>query len=69
MKKVGVFGSQCILVALVRVCVCLSLAAFVHYCTDPDLTLGELQGSPLVVHYWAELQSLHGFRCYGNMSA
>jgi len=21
---------------------------------------------PLVVHYWADLQSVHGFRCYDN---
>jgi len=23
---------------------------------------------PLVVHYWAELQSMHGLRCYGNIT-
>ena len=23
-------------------------------------------GCPLVVHYWADLQSVHGLRCYGN---
>ena len=22
---------------------------------------------PLVVHYWADLQSVHGFRCYNNI--
>jgi len=22
---------------------------------------------PLVVHYWADLQSVHGLRCYGNI--
>jgi len=22
--------------------------------------------APLVVHYWADLQSVHGFRCYDN---
>ena len=21
---------------------------------------------PLVVHYWADMQSVHGLRCYGN---
>ena len=44
------------------VCVCLSvslsLAAFPHYCTDPDV-----RGFPIVVHHWADLQSVHGFRC------
>jgi len=34
-----------------------------HYCTDPDVTWGCGRGCPLVVHYWADLQSL---RCYGN---
>jgi len=24
-------------------------------------------GCPLVVHYWADLQSVDGFRCYDNM--
>jgi len=23
---------------------------------------------PLVLHYWADLQSVHGLRCYGNTS-
>ena len=23
---------------------------------------------PLVVHYWADLQSVHGLRCYGNIT-
>ena len=48
-----------------RVCVCLSAAACLHYCTDPDVTWGG-RGCPLVVHYWADLQSVHGLRCYGN---
>jgi len=47
-------------------CVCLSAAACLHYCTDPDVTWGSGRGCPLVVHYWADLQSLHGLRCYGN---
>jgi len=45
-------------VTAVCVSVCLSLAAFPHYCTEPDVTL--------VVHCWADLQSVHGFRCYDN---
>ena len=24
-------------------------------------------GCPLVVHYWADLQSVHKFRCYDNI--
>jgi len=47
--------------------VCLSAAACPHYCTDPDVTWGSDRGIPLVVHYWADLQSVHGMRCYGNI--
>jgi len=28
--------------------------------------LGSGRGCPLVVHYWADLQSVHGLRRYGN---
>jgi len=45
-----------------RICACL------HYCTDPDVTWGSGRGCPLVVHYWADLQSWHGLRCYGNVT-
>jgi len=48
--------------------VCLSAAACLHYCTDPDVTWGSGRGCPLVVHHWADLQSMHGLRCYGNTS-
>jgi len=48
--------------------VCLSLAEFPHYCTDPDVSWGNGRGFPLVVHYWADLQSAHGFRCYDNIA-
>jgi len=51
----------------VCLCVCLSLAAFPHYCNDPAITLRNGSGCPLVVHCWADLQSVHGFRCYGNI--
>jgi len=50
----------------VSVCVCLSTAACLHYCTDPDVTRGTGRGCPLFVHYWADLQSVHGLHCYGN---
>jgi len=50
------------------VSVCLFAAAFPHYCTDPDVTRGNGRGCPLVVHYWADLQSVHGLRCYGNVA-
>ena len=34
----------------------------------PGCNLGErYRGAPMIVHYWADLQSVHGFRCYGNI--
>jgi len=39
-----------------------------HYCTDPDVTWRHGRGCPLVVHYWADLQSVHPLRCYGNIT-
>ena len=62
--------AKCIVVTrvYVSVCVyvCLSAAACLLYCTDPDVTWRSGRGSPLVVHCWADLQSVHGLRCYGN---
>jgi len=51
----------------VCLCVCLSTAACLQYCTEPDVTWGSGRGCPLVVHYWADLQSVHGLCCYGNI--
>ena len=48
--------------------VCLSLAVLPHYGTDPDVTWGNGRGCPLVVHYLADLQWVHGFRCYDNLA-
>ena len=57
----------------VCLCVCLSVslsaAACPHYCTEPDVTWGGSGRScPLVVHYWADSQSVHRLRCYGNIT-
>jgi len=52
----------------VCVSVCLSAVACPHYCMDPDVTWGSGRGYPLVVHCWADLQSVHGLRCYGNIT-
>jgi len=57
-------GRLCVCV----MCVCLSLAAFPHYYTDPDVTWGMVRNVTLVVHYWADLQSANGFRCYDNIA-
>jgi len=54
-----------------RLCVCLSvtrsLAAFQQYCTDPDVSWRNGSRCPIIVHYWADLKSVHGFRCYDNI--
>jgi len=50
-----------------QLCVDLSLAAFPHYCMDPDASWGNDRVCPLVVHCWADLQSVHRFRCYDNI--
>jgi len=46
----------------------LSLTAFPHYCTDPYVTWSNGRGCPLVAHCCADLQSVHGFRCYDNIA-
>ena len=51
-----------------RLCVCLFLAAFPHYCTDLDLSRWKCRWCPLVVHYWADLQSLHRFHCCDSIA-
>jgi len=48
--------TQNVLWSLTSVCVCVSTAVRPH-CTDPDVTWGRGRGCPLVVHYWADLQS------------
>ena len=60
--------AKCIVVTQVCVSVCLSAAACPHYCTDPDVTWMSGRGCLLVVHYWADLQSVYGLCCYGNIT-
>ena len=38
------------------------------YCRDPDVPWGNGRGWPVVVQYWADLQSVHGFNCYDNIA-
>jgi len=54
--------------ASVCLSVCLSAAAYPHCCTDADVTWLSGKGCLLVVHYWADLQSMYGLRCYGNIT-
>jgi len=55
---------KCMLLTAICVSVCLSLIAFPYYCTDLDVTWGMV----LVVHYWVDLQSVHGFHYYDNIA-
>ena len=54
----------------VCLCVCLSIPrriptlGLLH---RPGRNLGNGRGCRLVVHCWADLQSVHGFRCYDNI--
>ena len=74
--RVSVDDAKCIVVTRICVSVCvtvcvsvyLSAAACPHYCTDPDVTLENGRGCPLFVHYWVDLQSVHGLRCYGYIT-
>ena len=58
-------GHMCMCICL---SVCLSLVAFPHYCTDPDVTWRNGSGCPLVVHYCVDLQSMHEFHCHDNIA-
>jgi len=49
----------------VCLCVCLSVAA-VTPLHGPRCNLGNSRRCLLVVRYWADLQSVHGFRCSDN---
>ena len=51
-----------------RLCVFLCVCPRPHAHTIPrhECNLGNGSGCPLVVHYRADLQSVHGLRCYGN---
>jgi len=50
-----------------RLCVCLSVPRHIPTLLHgPGCNLGEWQAVPTVVHYWVDLQSVHGFRCYDN---
>ena len=48
--------------------VCVSVRVSVRGWRDPDVTWGSGRGCPLVVRYWADLQSGHELRCYGNIT-
>jgi len=65
--------AKCIVVTSVCVFVCVSVCLSVRGCIPtllhgPECNLEDGRGCPLVVHCWAALQSVHGLRCYGNIT-
>ena len=50
------------------VSVCLSLTAFPHYCTVPDVTWGNGRGAPYLCTVGRIYKSVHGFRCDDNIA-
>ena len=51
--------------SLPSVCLCVCPSPHLR---APDVTWGNGSGCPLVVHYRADLQTVHGFRCYDNIA-
>ena len=56
-----------------RLCVCLSVYPSVRgrmpiLLHGPGCNLAIGRECPLVVHYWADLQSVHALRCCGNIT-
>jgi len=52
-----------------RLCVCLSVPRSIRTILHgPECKFGNGRGCPLVVHFWADLQSVHRFRCYDNIA-
>ena len=59
---------KCIVATSVCMSVCLSVPRRIPTLLHrPGCNLGEWYGCPLVVHNWANLQSVHGFRRYNNI--
>ena len=61
----GVAEAKCILVTAVCVSVPRRIPTLLH---GPGCKLGNGRGCPLVVYYWVDFQSVHGFRCYDNIA-
>jgi len=61
--------TKCIVVPRVCVSVCLSVPHRILILLHrPGCNLGNGRGCCLVVHYWADLQSVHRFRCCDNIA-
>jgi len=52
----------------VYVCVSVCPGTHAHTIARTRMQLGEWLVYPLVVHYWADLQSVHRLRWYGNIT-
>ena len=64
----GVAEAKCIVVMAVCVPVCPSPHSHTTD-TDPHISCRNSRGFPVFVHYSADLQSVHEFRCYDKHSA
>jgi len=55
-----------------RLSVCLSvrgrMPTLLHTVHRLGCNVGNGRGCPLVMQYWADLQSVHGLRCYDNIA-
>jgi len=49
-----------------RLCVCVSVCPLLAARTGCNM--GNGRGCTLVVHFWADLQLVDGFRCYDNIA-
>jgi len=49
-----------------HVCVCVYVCPSLQSDTRRRCNLEEWYGCPVVLHYWADLQSVHGFHCCDN---
>jgi len=52
-----------------RLCVCVSVRGCMPSpLHGPGCNFENGMGCPLLVHYWGYAQSVHGLRCYGNIT-
>jgi len=59
-------GRLCVCLVCLSVCLSVPRRIFILL-HGPGCKLRNGKGCPVVVHYWADLQSVHGFRCYDNI--
>ena len=55
-------------ILVMHVCVSVFPLPHSHTTARTQTTWGNGRDCPLLVHYWADLQSVHRFRCYDNIA-